>query len=59
MGALARLTDDLIVGHHLDPLTLTIEAVVLALVVLGLGAIWLRERRRRVNPNRRVPELRD
>jgi hypothetical protein len=54
MGALPR-----VVGHHLDPLTLTLEAVVLALVVIGLGAIWLRERHRRVDRNRRIPELRD
>jgi hypothetical protein len=59
MGALAGLTGPGLVGHHLDPLTLTIEAIVLALVVLGFGAIWLRERRRRVNPDRRIPELRD
>ncbi len=54
MGAFPR-----VIGHHLDPLTLTIEGVILALVVIGLGVIWLRERRRRVNPDRRVPKLRD
>jgi hypothetical protein len=59
MGALSRLIDQRVVGHHLDPLTLTIEGVILVLVVVGLGAIWMRERRRRVNPDRRVPELRD
>ena len=54
MGALPRL-----IGHHLDPATLVVEAVVLALLVVGFGAIWLRERRRRVDRSRRVPELRD
>jgi hypothetical protein len=54
MGAFPR-----VIGHHLDPLTLTIEAVILVAVVVGLGAIWLRERRRSVDRNRRIPELRD
>jgi uncharacterized membrane protein len=48
-----------LVGHHLDPLTLVVEGVVLAVLILGFGAIWLRERRRRVDRSRRVPELRD
>ena len=54
MGALPRL-----IGHHLDPATLVVEAVILAVLVVGFGAIWLRERRRRVDRTRRVPELRD
>jgi|GEM_PF-2322884 uncharacterized membrane protein len=54
MGALPRL-----IGHHLDPLTLTLEAAVLAVLLVGFGAIWLRERRRRVDRSRRIPELRD
>ena len=47
------------IGHHLDPATLVVEGVILAVLVLGFGAIWLRERRRRVDRSRRVPELRD
>jgi uncharacterized membrane protein len=54
VGALPRL-----IGHHLDPVSLAVEAVILAVLVLGFGAIWLRERRRRVDRSRRVPELRD
>ena len=54
MGALPR-----IVGHHLDPATLVVECVVLAVLVLGFGTIWLRERRRRIDRSRSVPELRD
>jgi hypothetical protein len=54
MGALPR-----VIGHHLDPLTLIVEGLILAIVVVGLGAIWLRERRRSVDRNRRIPELRD
>jgi hypothetical protein len=48
-----------LVGHHLDPATLAVEGVILAMLVVGFGAIWLRERRRRVDPSRRVPELRE
>lgn len=48
-----------LVGHHLDPATLVAEAVILAVLVVGFGAIWLRERRRRVDRSRRVPELRE
>jgi hypothetical protein len=59
MGALARLTGPGLVGHHLDPVTLAVEGVILLALVVGFGSIWLRERRRRVNRNRRVPELRD
>lgn len=59
MGALARLIDPRLVGHHLDPATLVVEGVILAVLILGFGAIWLRERRRRVDRSRRVPELRD
>jgi hypothetical protein len=54
MGLVPRL-----IGHHLDPVSLAVEAVILVVLVLGFGAIWLRERRRRVNHSRRVPELRD
>jgi uncharacterized membrane protein len=54
MGPLAG-----VIGHHLDPVGLAVEVVILAGLVLGFGAIWLRERRRRVDRSRRVPELRD
>ena len=59
MGALARLIDPGLVGHHLDPVTLAVEGVILLALVVGFGSIWLRERRRRVNRERRIPELRD
>jgi hypothetical protein len=48
-----------VIGHHLDPATLVLEAVILAVLLIGFGTIWLRERRRRVDRSRRVPELRD
>jgi hypothetical protein len=48
-----------VIGHHLDPITLAVEGVILAVLVVGLGTIWLRERRRRIDRSRRVPELRD
>ena len=54
MGALPRL-----IGHHVDPAMLVVEGVILAVLLVVFGAIWLRERRRRVDPRRRVPELRD
>jgi hypothetical protein len=54
MGALPRL-----IGHHLDRTTLVVEALILVVLVVGFGAIWLRERRRRIDRSRRVPELRD
>ena len=59
MGALTRLISLRLVGHHVDPVTLAVEGVILAVLVIGFGAIWLRERRRRVDCSRRVPELRD
>jgi hypothetical protein len=59
MGALAGLMGPQLVGHHLDPVTLLVEGVILAVLVVGFGAIWLRERRRRVDRSRRIPELRD
>jgi hypothetical protein len=36
-----------------------VETVILLALLVGFGAIWLRERRRRVDRSRRVPELRD
>ncbi|HET8811831.1 MAG TPA: hypothetical protein VFM67_04480 [Gaiella sp.] len=54
MGALPR-----VVGHHLDPATLVVETVVLLVLLVGFGTVWFRERRRRVDRSRRIPELRD
>ena len=48
-----------LVAHHLDPATLAVEGVILAVLVVGFGAIWLRERRRRVDRSRGVPKLRE
>ena len=54
MGAVAWL-----IGHHVTWTTLLVDGVVVAAVLLVFGGIWLRERRRRVNRARRVPEMRD
>jgi hypothetical protein len=54
VGALPRL-----VAHHPTGLTLAVEAAVVVLLVVVFGGIWLRERRRRVDRTRRVPEMRD
>jgi len=54
VGAVARL-----IAHHVTTTTLLVDAAVLALVLAVFGGIWLRERRRRVNRSRRVPEMRD
>lgn len=54
MGLVPRL-----IGHHVDPVSLAVEAGILAVLALVFGAIWLRERRRRVDRSRRIPELRD
>jgi hypothetical protein len=54
VGAVTRL-----IAHHPDALTLAIEgAVVLVLVVL-LGGIWVRERRRRLSRGRPPAEMRE
>ena len=54
MGALPRL-----IAHHPSGLGLAIEGLVLAALVVFFGWIWLRERRRRLDGSRRVPEMRD
>jgi hypothetical protein len=54
VGALPRL-----VAHHPTGLTLAIELAVVVLLVAVFGGIWLRERRRRLDRTRRVPEMRD
>jgi hypothetical protein len=53
VGALPR-----VVGHHLDPATLVVEIVILVVILVAFGTIWLRERRRRLDRARRVPQLR-
>ena len=53
------MTAPQLVAHHLDPATFAVESLGVALLVAGFGAIWLRERRRRVDRSRRVPELRE
>lgn len=47
------------IAHHVTGLTLLVDAAILLLVIAVFGGIWLRERRRRVNRSRRVPEMRD
>jgi hypothetical protein len=54
VGAVARL-----IAHHPDGVTLVVEALVVGVLVAVLGGIWLRERRRRVDRSRRIPEMRD
>jgi hypothetical protein len=54
MGPLPRL-----IAHHVTGQTLLVDAVVLVVVLGVFGGIWLRERRRRVNRSRRMPEMRD
>jgi hypothetical protein len=54
MGLVPRLT-----AHHANRLTLVIEAAILLAIVGFFGSIWLRERRRRVDHSRPVPEMRD
>ena len=46
------------IAHHPGGLTLAAEAAVGLLVVLLFGGIWLRERRRRTDRERRVAEMR-
>jgi len=54
VGALPRL-----IAHHPDGLTLAVELVVLAIVVVLFAGIWLREHRRRANRTRPPAEMRD
>ena len=54
VGALARL-----IAHHPEGLALALELGVLAILVAGFGGLWLRERRRRLDRTRRVPEMRE
>ncbi len=54
MGPVPRL-----IGHHTSGAGLVVEAVILVLLLAFFGGIWLRERRRRIDRSRRVPEMRD
>ena len=54
VGALAR-----VIAHHPSGLALAVELGVLAVLVVGFGGLWLRERRRRLDRTRRVPEMRE
>ena len=54
MGSLAEL-----IAHHTSPLSLAVEGAILLALVVFFGWIWLRERRRRIDDTRRVPEMRD
>ena len=53
MGPLPRL-----IAHHTSGVGLVVEAAILAVAVIVFGGIWLRERRRRIDRSRRVPEMR-
>jgi uncharacterized membrane protein len=48
-----------VIAHHASGSGLVIEALVLVALVLFFGWIWLRERRRRLDGSRRVPEMRE
>jgi hypothetical protein len=48
-----------LIAHHSSGAGLVIEGLVLAALVVFFGWIWLRERRRRLDDSRRVPEMRD
>jgi uncharacterized membrane protein len=54
VGAVAGL-----IAHHPSGLTLAVEAAILVVLVVLFGWIWLRERRRRVDGSRRVPDMRE
>jgi cyanate permease len=54
VGAVAGL-----IAHHPSGLSLAVEAAILLALVAFFGWIWLRERRRRTDAARRIPEMRD
>ena len=47
------------IAHHQTGVGLVVEALILAALVAFFGWIWVRERRRRLDASRRVPEMRD
>ena len=54
MGLVPRL-----IAHHASGVVLVVEAAILLILAAFFGWIWIRERRRRVDHSRRVPEMRD
>lgn len=54
MGPVPRL-----IAHHPSGIALALELAVLVGLVALFGWIWLRERRRRLDAGRDVPEMRD
>lgn len=54
MGPFSRL-----IAHHVSGVALAIEALILIGLVALFGLVWARERRRRGDRSRRVPEMRD
>ena len=54
MGLVPRLT-----AHHASGVGLAVEAAILLALAAFFGWIWMRERRRRVDHSRSVPEMRD
>ena len=36
------------IAHHLSPVSIAVELVVLAGLLIGFGSIWFKERRRRL-----------
>jgi hypothetical protein len=54
MGLVPRL-----IAHHTTGVGLAVEVAILLALVAFFGSIWMRERRRRVDHSRHVPEMRD
>jgi hypothetical protein len=54
VGPVARL-----IAHHISWTTLLVDAAILVAALVVFGGIWLRERRRRTDRSRHVPEMRD
>jgi hypothetical protein len=48
-----------VIAHHASGAALVIEGLILLALVGFFGWIWLRERRRRLDGSRRVPEMRE
>ena len=38
----------MIVGHHLSPVSIVLELLVVLGLIVGFGTLWYRERRRRL-----------
>jgi len=48
-----------VIAHHPTGVSVVVEGVILLALVVFFGWIWLRERRRRLDGSRHVPEMRD